>query len=232
MVPNLLGNWASFALWSAAVSFQREIPACNAVTHKLPKPAQSPNSALPQPATHRASKPGLPGSLSESAMFLRQCASNFGRGKSLRFSHISSKKKCQFRTKNKKRKSPPKTIEFSSPNPLRQSIEKLSERVFGSNFVQRLLFVTSKNQGNQLIKPIELGPKPAHIAHYRRTKKEKDTPLFGKWCKEKLFSLNSFPSTFLFPFCFVYFLHTLLFYFDSYLCSICIRFKRENYFNL
>ena len=177
MVPNLLGNWASFALWSAAVSFQREIPACNAVTFKLPKPAQSPTSALPQPTTHRASKPGLPGSLSESAMFLRQCASNFGRGKSLRFSHIL-KKKCQFRTK--KRKSP-KTIEFSSPNLLRESIEKLSERVLGSKLVQSLLLVTSKNQGNQLIKPIELGPKPAHIAHYRRTKKEKDTPLFGKW---------------------------------------------------
>ena len=185
MVPNLLGNWASFALWSAAVSFQREIPACNAVTFKLPKPAQSPNSALPQPATHRASrasKPGLagpkPGSLSESAMFLRQCASNFGRGKSLRFSNILKKKSANLG--QKKRKSP-KTIEFSSPNLLRESIEKLSERVFGSNFVQSLLFVTSKNQGNQLIKPIELGPKPAHIAHYRRTKKEKDTPLFGKW---------------------------------------------------
>ena len=178
MVPNLLGNWASFALQSAAVSFQREIPACNAVTLKLPKPAQSPNSALPQPATHRASKPGLPGSLSESAMFLRQCASNFGRGKSLRFSHIL-KKKVPIQDK-KKRKSP-KTIEFSSPNLLRESIEKLSERVLGSKLVQSLLLVTSKNQGNQLIKPIELGPKPAHIAHYRRTKKEKDTPLFGKW---------------------------------------------------
>ena len=107
-------------------------------------------------------------------MFLRQCASNFGRGKSLRFSHIL-KKKCQFRTKKRKRKSPPKTIEFSSPNPLRQSIEKLSERVLGSNFVQRLLLVTSKKLGKSADKINWIGTKtdPAHIAHYRRTKKRK-----------------------------------------------------------
>ena len=188
MVPNLLGNWASFALWSAAVSFQREIPACNAVTLKLPKPAQSPNSALPQPATHRASrasKPGLPGSLSESAMFLRQCASNFGRGKSLRFSHIL-KKKVPIQDK-KKRKSPKtlqKQLNFRAQ--IEVSIEKLSERVLGSNFVQRLLFVTSKNQGNQLIKSIGLGPKPiprtSRITERRRKKKIHHC-LFGKWCK-------------------------------------------------
>ena len=199
MVPNLLGNWASFALWSAAVSFQREIPACNAVTLKLPKPAQSPNSALPQPATHRASrasKPGLagpkPGSLSESAMFLRQCASNFGRGKSLRFSHIL-KKKVPIQDKKRKRKSPPKTIEFSSPNPLRQSIEKLSERVLGSNFVQRLLFVTSKNQGNQLIKSIGLGPKPiprtSRITEERK-KKKKIHHCLVSGVKKNFFSLS------------------------------------------
>ena len=159
-------------------------------------------------------------------MFLRQCASNFGRGKSLRFSHISSKKKCQFRTKKEKRKSPPKTIEFSSPNPLRQSIEKLSERVFGSNFVQRLLFVTSKNQGNQLIKSIGLGPKPiprtSRITEDRK-KRKRYTIVLVSGVKKNFFSLNSFPSTFLFS------LFTFYTHFQFTLILICVTYVSDSY---
>ena len=226
MVPNLLGNWASFALWSAAVSFQREIPACNAVTLKLPKPAQSPNSALPQPATHRASrasKPGLagpkPGSLSESAMFLRQCASNFGRGKSLRFSHILKKK---VPIQDKKRKSPPKTIEFSSPNPLRQSIEKLSETSVRIKLCTTFVICDLKKLEKSAEKINWIGTKtdPAHIAHYRRTKKKKKI----HHCLVSGVRKNFFLSI-VFSFLFLCLLSTqLLFYFDSYLCCICMYF--------
>ena len=107
-------------------------------------------------------------------MFLRQCASNFGRGKSLRFSHILKKKSANLG--QKKRKSPKtlqKQLNFRAQ--IEVSIEKLSERVLGSNFVQRLLFVTSKKLGKSADKINWIGTKtdPAHIAHYRRTKKRK-----------------------------------------------------------